>query len=148
MYGKSKISRSKPPTSDQLDLKYLMYLAHLTTGGFLSVRFDRTFAATQRRHRLPKCSELPSLPPERNVGSPVYAHTYTHIYIYIQYTYIYVHTYIYHIYIYRDETFMNPCMYTIYTSTYMYYHMLSYAIIHIYLIGGVNPSEKYERQLG
>ena len=36
----------------------------------------------------------------------------------------------------------------IYTSTYMYYHMLSYAIIHIYLVGGVNPSEKYERQLG
>ena len=125
-----KKSRSKPPTSDQLDLKYLMYLAHLTTGGFLSVRFDRTFAATQRRHRMPKCSELPSLPPERNVGTPVYAHTYTHIYIYI-----YIN--ISYIYIYRDEPFMNPCMYTIYIYIYIHlrictiicYHMLSYTSI-------------------
>ena len=78
-----------------LDLKYLMYLAHLTTGGFSSVRFDRTFAATQRRHRMPKSA--PSFPACHLSGmlAPQCMHTHIHTYIYIEYIYIYIYIHIY-----------------------------------------------------
>jgi len=49
-------------------------------------------------------------------------YTYIHIYIYI---YIYIHIY-----------------------TYTYIHIYIYTYTYIYPVGGFNPSEKYESQLG